>query len=164
MTWYALYTNPQCERRVIAGLIEIGFEAYCPMNTYTQRDPRTKRVHQRERPAFTRYVFVRMPDDILDWEALHRTNGVEAIVCAGIVPCRISDETIDDIRCAEDMGLLEDQEPAPVTISVGDHVLIGAGPMQGLKGRVQKRRSDQAITEIEGKRIKVPVGLLKKIA
>ena len=90
--WYVIHTNPRCESRAAAGLRARGFEVYAPQEVVWKSIRKRKgkgakraRVH---RPAYPRYLFVGMK--AMDWELIHRCDGVAGIVCMDHAPVGIS--------------------------------------------------------------------------
>ena len=60
MPWFAIYTKPKNEKKVVEGLEKIGVEVYCPMITQVKQwSDRKKKV---EMPLINSYVFVNIAD------------------------------------------------------------------------------------------------------
>src|SRR5690554_7279042 len=60
MKWYALYTRPRNEKKVVQGLTSLGIEVYCPMVTEVRQwSDRKKKVAL---PLIPSYVFVRIAE------------------------------------------------------------------------------------------------------
>jgi transcription antitermination factor NusG len=58
MSWFVIYTRPQQEKKVAAGLTKIGVEAYCPIVTEVRQwSDRKKKI---EVPLIKSYVFVKI--------------------------------------------------------------------------------------------------------
>lgn len=57
MNWYALYTKPRNEKKVVEDLEALNMEVYCPMVTVVKQwSDRKKRIEQ---PLLSSYVFVK---------------------------------------------------------------------------------------------------------
>lgn len=79
LTWYAVQTNPQCERRAETGLREHGFTVFCPVETHWKRS-KTKERERVNKPLFTGYLFV----GVAPWQSLYHVrqiDGVKGMVC-----------------------------------------------------------------------------------
>lgn len=60
MAWFAIYTRPKNEKKVVEGLEKLGVEVYCPMVTeIKQWSDRKKKV---EIPLIKSYVFVNIEE------------------------------------------------------------------------------------------------------
>ena len=57
MVWYALYTKPHSEKKVMHGVKQLGIQAYCPM--YSQVRQWSDRKKKILVPAIRSYVFVK---------------------------------------------------------------------------------------------------------
>lgn len=153
LTWFALFTNPRCERGVELALIEAGLCAYLPEGRAWTKPRRSPEYVERVRVAFPRYVFVAFPEDRSRWGVVRGTNGVHSVVCQSGAPLRISGERIGDVRAAQDMGALDfNTPPAPKRekgwLQPGAVVTFASGPLEGLTATV-RRPSGSKVVEIE---------------
>lgn len=74
LRWYAVQTNPCCERKAEAGLREHGFTVFLPVETKWKRS----RAKQRERvntPLFTGYLFV----GLCPWQSLYHVRQIDGV-------------------------------------------------------------------------------------
>ena len=136
--WYVIYTAPKCERQVERDLRDGGFATYLPM---ASRWGRLRGRAQRKRvklivPAYPRYVFASAFGG-MDWERIHRTNGVVGIVCMGSAPARLSRVDIENVMAAEDMGCFDFMADT-VRMLVGSSVMLTAGPFDGYVATVTR--------------------------
>lgn len=79
LTWYAVSTNPQCERKAESGLREHGFTVFCPVETNWKRSKTKERVRV-DKPLFTGYLFV----GLIPGQSLYHVrqiDGVKGMVC-----------------------------------------------------------------------------------
>ena len=61
MPWFAIYTKPKNEKKVVEGLEKIGVEVYCPMITQVKQwSDRKKKV---QKPLLNSYVFVKIEEE-----------------------------------------------------------------------------------------------------
>lgn len=148
MTWHALVTNPKCERRAEAGLRELGITVYIPWGRIWSRPKRAPGVVMRLRPAFPRYIFVKVaaPGDI---HSVRDVDGVEGVVSAEYIPLAIPDWQIDRVRKAEAEGLLNfNREPKTWKggeYEIGQSLTITGGPFAGFTGRVVRRSTKKGV-------------------
>jgi len=92
--WYAVYTKPRWEKKVVSLLEEKGIEHYCPLNkVIKQWSDRKKTVLE---PLFKSYVFIQVPEK-KKWE-LMKIDGILNYVYYGGKPARIRNSEIDTIK------------------------------------------------------------------
>lgn len=78
LQWFAIQTNPQCERRAQAGLRDRGFTTFLPVETHWKRS-RSKQRERVDKPLFTGYLFVGLaPGQSL--YAVRLQDGVRGVV------------------------------------------------------------------------------------
>ncbi|WP_341833855.1 UpxY family transcription antiterminator [Chitinophaga pollutisoli] len=92
--WYAVYTKAKMERKVADLLARKQLESYCPMNVIGK--PSADRRKSSEEPLFSSYVFVRIPEGMLD--AVRETEGIVNFVYWLGKPAVIHDGDIEMIR------------------------------------------------------------------
>lgn len=92
--WYAVYTKPQCEKRVVALLTKKKIESFCPLNCVeTQNLRRHKLVFE---PLFRSYVFVFVSE--AETEQLKKIDGVVNLLFWLGKPAIIKDNEIAAIK------------------------------------------------------------------
>lgn len=92
--WYAVYTKPRWEKKVVSLLEEKGIEHYCPLNKVVKQwSDRKKTVLE---PLFKSYVFIQVPEK-KKWE-LMKIDGILNYVYYGGKPARIRNSEIDTIK------------------------------------------------------------------
>lgn len=135
--WHALYVWSRSEKKVLAGLKEIGVEAYLPLITEMhQWSDRRKKV---EIPLFRSYVFVySRPQDYFN---ILNVSGVLRFISFENKPVAIPDSQILAIKkyVEEYEGRAEGIEN--VSLTEGQMVRIIAGPLRGLIGRLVSVKS-----------------------
>ncbi|GAB4335077.1 MAG: UpxY family transcription antiterminator [Calditrichia bacterium] len=159
--WYALYTRPRHEKKVLEALTEKGIEAFVPMvEQVRQWKDRKKRV---EMPLFNSYVFVHI--DLRDRYSALQTHGVVRMVSFGGEPARIPDWQIEQLR-----RVIEHPETLQLEnyLREGDWVEVVDGPFRGIKGRLRELRGEtRVVINIDGifqsASFVVDKGLVKKI-
>jgi transcription antitermination factor NusG len=92
--WYAVYTKPQCEKKVADLLRRKKIERYCPLNCIVrQRADQKKIVYD---PLFTSFVFVQIED--LDLTKVKKIDGVINFIYWLGTPAVIADKEIETIK------------------------------------------------------------------
>lgn len=71
--WYAVYTKPNQEKKVLALLSKKKIENYCPLNKITERENEDKKKTHLE-PLFPCYVFVHITEH--DMSNVKQLNGI----------------------------------------------------------------------------------------
>lgn len=93
-SWFALYTKPRWEKKVVQVLDENGIECYCPLNKVVKQWSDRKKVVME--PVFKSYVFVRIAEKE-KWD-VKKINGILNFVHWLGKPAIIRDEEIVTIR------------------------------------------------------------------
>ena len=84
------------------------------------------------RPLFPGYLFITIE---LQWHAARTTPGVTRLVMDGIVPARVPDRVIEELRGRERNGVIELPGP-PRRLRPGGRVRVTGGPFRGHVGLV----------------------------
>ena len=129
-SWYAIYTHPRSEKRVLESLEEINIEAYLPLQKKLRKwSDRKKWV---EVPLINSYLFVRINEknyfDVLN------VQGVSRYICFEGKAAIIPDKQIETLKLAVDND--PDLEVTSENINKGDNIIVKAGPFIGLKGKL----------------------------
>src|SRR5687767_2719913 len=93
--WFAVHTEPVAEFRVEEGLRKIGFQTFLP--TMVRRISHGRRVVERTRALFPRYVFVGFNPDVQVWGPINTVKGVSRLLQANEKPLQIPDSLITKI-------------------------------------------------------------------
>jgi len=138
MNWYALYTKPRAEKKVIERLQAMGMECYLPLH----RGPRvwSDRVKIVDIPLFSSYIFVCCSEAEL--RSLLYVNGVLRIVYYCGKPAVIRSKEIQAIRF-----FLE--QAANRELYVGEDVEILSGALKRISGKIQKIKKKFMVLFIE---------------
>lgn len=168
LTWYAVQTNPQCERRAHAGLKGRGFEAFMPVETHWGRS-RAKKRERVNKPLFTGYLFVGLRPNQSLYE-VRQQDGVRGWVCGtdgqpvnvGRVPIILPDGNLArgpdgkleyynfvyDLRARQAAGEFDHTPARRSQFGKGDHARVTLdGPYKGLIGEVM-RATDEGRVEL----------------
>ena len=128
--WYAIYTRPRWEKKVVRQLEEEGVEHYCPLvKVERQWSDRRKIIFE---PLFSGYVFVR----INEWDTapVRKLDGCINFVYWLSKPALIRAEEIEAIR-----EFLRDHQRVLVEktrVNLDDRVKIINGPFMEKEGKV----------------------------
>lgn len=131
MPWFAIYTRPKNEKKVVEGLEKIGIEVYCPMVTQVKQwSDRKKKV---ETPLINSYVFVNIEDK--NRNTVFEVSGVVRYLFWLGKPAIIQEQEIEALK-ASLKGILSAVEVNG--IQPGDSLTISKGPFQGKEGVVSQ--------------------------
>lgn len=143
--WFAIYTRSRTEKKVVAELIEQGYEAWVPLlKTMRQWSDRKKMV---EVPLFNSYIFIRA-DHAKIRSIVSKADGAVYVVSFSGQPAAIPDKQIDDLKL-----LLDSSEKFEISINefiVGDRVEVTRGTLRGLQGMfVQYKGQKRVLMHID---------------
>ena len=128
-TWYAIRVNANCERRTAAALASKGYESYFP--TCWQFRYWAKRSRRVERAMIPGYVFARFdPEKRLP---ILTIPGIAYVIGTRSGPTPVDPEELEVIRRIAESS--STAEPWPY-LAVGQTVLLEAGPLRGLRGKL----------------------------
>jgi transcription antitermination factor NusG len=128
--WYAVYTKPKCENKVVEILTKKKIENYCPMNMVRKHGPVRKKIIFE--PLFTSYVFVRTEEN--QQTELKNVNGIINMVYWLRKPAVIINEEIDSIRkFLHNYGNVHLER---AEMRVNDSVRILSGPLMNQEGNI----------------------------
>ena len=129
MSWFALYTKPRNEKKVVEGLQQLGIEVYCPMVTQIKQwSDRKKKV---EVPLIPSYVFVKVTEK--QRPLVFQVFGVVRYLFWLGKPAVILEEEIAVLK-----NTLQDTftEIETTAIQPGASLTIPSGPFKGKEGVV----------------------------
>ena len=131
MPWFAIYTRPKNEKKVVEGLEKIGVEVYCPMITQVKQwSDRKKKV---ETPLINSYVFVNLEEN--NRNIVFEVPGVVRYLFWLGKPAIIQEQ---DIQVLKDSlkGIIASIEIKGM--QPGDVITIPTGPFQGKEGIISQ--------------------------
>jgi transcriptional antiterminator RfaH len=131
MPWFAIYTRPKNEKKVVEGLEKIGVEVYCPMITQVKQwSDRKKKV---ETPLINSYVFVNLEEN--NRNIVFDVPGVVRYLFWLGKPAIIQEQ---DIQVLKDSlkGIIASIEIKG--LQPGDVITIPTGPFQGKEGIISQ--------------------------
>ncbi len=94
MKWHAVYTKPNCERKVAEILTRRKIVNYCPLNRVSRPGSESKKVY--EVPLFSSYVFVKVSE--IQHPQLRQVDGIINFLYWMGRPVSIKESEIDKIR------------------------------------------------------------------
>ena len=135
LSWYAVYTSANHEKRVAQQLSQRSVENYLPLYVSVRRwkDRRVK-LHL---PLFPGYLFVRFA--LHDRLRVLQIPGIARLVSFDGLPAALPEAEIEALKNGLEHGL--HAEPHPYLV-VGRRVRIANGPLAGLKGVLRRRKSN----------------------
>src|SRR5580693_8625458 len=127
--WYALYTAPRHEKRVADQIQQQGIACFLPL----YRSVRRWKDRRKELALvlFPGYVFVRLP--LQSRLRVLQLPGAVRLVTFNGQPAALPEEEIENLRSR--LSCSRNIEPHPY-LTVGRHVRVRSGPLQGLEGIV----------------------------
>jgi transcription antitermination factor NusG len=127
--WHVVYTNVNCEFRVVGGLKEKNFPVYLPSATVWRSHAR--RRQKVKRPLFSRYVLVGFDPAADHWlEPIKTTDGVEDLLRMDDRPIQIPRRAVDDLMARERFGEFDFTNPT-LGLNPGDELKVIDGPFAG---------------------------------
>ncbi len=158
--WYALYTKPRWEKKVVQLLDEKRIENYLPLQKILKQwSDRRKWVRE---PLFRSYVFVFINQE--EYLSTLQTSGVVKFVTFEGKAVSIPPIQIEAIKTFVETG--EDLLTESVEMKVGDKVKVIRGPLKGLEGKLvrisEKKRVRVMIEGIQQSlHLRIPVSYLE---
>ena len=131
--WYALYTKPRFEKKVISVLTMAGYDVYLPLiSTVRQWSDRKKKI---QTPLINSYVFVQIEEEQLN--DLLKYQGVVRVLKHLGKPAKIQEKEIENLKIicehSEEVVVMKDTR-----FKSGTPIQITGGPMNGLYGEYIK--------------------------
>ena len=145
-SWYAVYTIVRHEKKVNTALINKNISTFLPIrDQLSQWKDRKKRV---QLPLFPGYVFVNIhPENTKNLLDIYNTRGVVRILGNNSQHTPIPVEQINSIKTLLESGLDYDLYPY---LTEGKEVVVISGPMEGVKGKILKRKGkDRLILTVD---------------
>jgi transcription antitermination factor NusG len=134
LNWYAIYTRPSHEKRVVEHFVLREIECYLPTYRTTRRWKNRTKV-ELELPLFPGYVFAR-----ISWREHVRVLEVPSVVSIvgnGREALPLPHSEIMSLRAGLD---LRRAEPHPY-LNIGERARILRGPLEGFEGIVERRNN-----------------------
>jgi transcription antitermination factor NusG len=132
--WYAIYTRPSHEKRVVEHLASREIECYLPSYRTSRRWKNRCKV-ELELPLFPSYLFARF-----QWcqhVRVLEVPSILSIVGNGREPVPLQHGEMVSLRAGLDLHLAE---PSP-NVSIGERARIKLGPLKGFEGIVVRKNN-----------------------
>jgi len=135
--WYVVHTYSGYENKVKAnieksvenrGISDMIQAVEVPLEDVVEEKNGVEKIVKRK--VFPGYVVIKMVMNDESWFVVRNTRGVTGFVGPGSKPVPLSDEEV------EKMGV-EKVRMADMDVSVGDHVSVKSGPLEGFSGLVE---------------------------
>jgi transcription antitermination factor NusG len=152
--WYAVFTMPRHEKRLVEHCAERRIESFLPLY-YVRRRWKNRSTATLDLPLFPNYLFVRIVRQ--DRIQVLKIPGVVSIVSYGREIAPISDNYITALRD----GLLAYRIVPHPNVELGDRVTITTGPMTGMEGVLLRHKNELRVIlrlEMIGRSVAVEVG------
>lgn len=147
MPWYALYTKPRNEKKLVGLLQDKGITAWCPLQeTLKQWSDRRKKVKE---PLIRSYVFVQLEDYEKESTAALNTPGAVRFLWWLKKPAIVRDEEISRLK-----ALLEEADghyevEALQNLEAGDRVKIVQGLWKENEGYLLRKEEKRVVLLVE---------------
>ncbi len=155
LLWHAVYTRPQCEKKVQNVLESLQIEVYLPLIKELRQWSDRKKILLK--PLFPSYLFIKSCSKNI--ETVRQTSGVVHIVSCNGKPVAIPEEHIRSIR-----QILETEHQFLIqpyfSVVAGDCVRVISGSLKGVVGVVMSdSENNRLLIMIEsiGKTVSVAV-------
>lgn len=138
--WYALYTKPRFEKKVISILTTAGYEAYLPLiSSVRQWSDRKMKIQS---PLISSYVFVQIEEKKLN--ELLKFQGVVRVLKHLGKPAKIKEKEIENLKIiCQQPSLIEPIKGGKFT--AGTPIQIRQGAMRGLYGECVEFKGKQRV-------------------
>lgn len=159
--WYVVKTNPKCEGKAETGLRETGILSYVPKLKVWRRVRRPKPGKPQKRAVeqalFPGYVFAGFAEACgEDFGLAREVDGVHSFIAVQGHPLRVPASEMEKIRTEEEAGFYDKTRERPPKVIRGQAVVIGQGPLAGMRGHVSQLKS--------GERVKVLLSILGAVS
>jgi len=133
-SWWAMYTMPRFEKKLMRQLSDLNISYYGPTISRRYRSP-AGRIRTSYEPLFPNYVFV-YGDEMARYRAVS-TGSV-----ARWLPVVRTDELITDLRQIRDLILTEAPLAPEAKLLPGQRVRVRSGVFKGFEGTVLRRENE----------------------
>ncbi|WP_371378377.1 transcription/translation regulatory transformer protein RfaH [Thalassotalea aquiviva] len=135
--WYVLTSKPREEQRAYDNLQNQGYEVFLPKVSKIKKRNGAKTVALE--PLFPNYLFIRLDNQIDNFNAIRSTRGVGNFVRFGVSPAVIDPRLIDQIRLDTDSATQPKSLEELHAFKKGEKVEITDGPFKGLDAIYQTK-------------------------
>jgi transcription antitermination factor NusG len=137
--WYPVYTYPRAEKKACQALTNKGIEAYLPIQRQLKQwSDRKKWVNE---PFIKSYLFVHI-NEYEQTEVL-MTKGIARFIYFSGRIASMPDRQINELKLL--IASAYELEVTEEDLQPGEHIIIKAGPLKGLKGEIISYRSQKQL-------------------
>ena len=137
--WYAAYTKSRTEKKILARLMETGFEAYLPIQR--KRHQWSDRLKWVEEPLIKSYIFIRVNEK--DYYNAINTQGLVCYVTFEGKAAPIPDRQIEVLKMLLNEGA--EMEVTNERIAAGEKIIVIKGPLVGMPGEMVEYRGKKKV-------------------
>ena len=141
--WYAVYTRPRWEKKIVEVLNAKGIENYCPLNKIVKQWSDRKKVILE--PIFKSYVFVKI-DEQNKWD-IKKIEGILNYVYWLGKPSKIREEEINVIK--KFLNEFSEVQVEQIGLQVNQKVRIKQGVLMNYEGILLEIAGSKAFVKIE---------------
>lgn len=134
--WLPVHTKPRCEKKFLLFCDKYNVKAYLPLKIKLRSKGRA--VIKSELPMFPGYAFAWM--DAEEKNKLAKTSSIVNYISMNREQEKKLCQDLESIKILEKMQATEELFVSP-EIQSGREVLISSGPLRGLNGIVEKRKT-----------------------
>lgn len=167
--WIIVQVAFGCENAVEKTLADAEIEVCVPMRKGPERKRHGKRIPPVDMPVFTGFVFVYCAPTAKALRGLKTFQNVKAVIMAGEVAVRVSEESINNFKEMAARGEYDWGRPTGRFFE-GDKVRISCGPFEGfdvcIEGFGGAGKGDAVVTiDIFGRPtvLNIPLAMLQKV-
>ena len=157
--WYLVFTKPHHENIAEIHLKRQGFASYLPLMQQRKKTRKRNLYQVITEPLFPRYVFTYLKAGIDDWSKIRSTRGCVSLVHFGMLPARVPEKLVIDLRAAETDRHLPENAKTPL-LKPGEKLEVIEGLLEGYEGILEMQTSDQRVILL----LKVAEGHTKKVS
>lgn len=137
--WFAIYTNPRAEKKVLERLIKKNIEAFLPLQMkLKQWKDRKKKI---EEPLFRSYLFVRISEK--EYYDVLNTHGIVRYITFSGKAASVPEWQINAIK-----QLIESNHEFEITnieLKKGEQVKVISGVLTGMKGELVSIENEKKV-------------------
>jgi transcriptional antiterminator RfaH len=145
--WYAVFTHPRGEGKVLEHLMRQGYSAYLPR--YRTRASHARRQETVLQPLFPRHPFSGIDRESMRWRPILSSTGVADVVRAGDEPVAVPSSIVAAIRAREQAGHFDRLSPQR-SLRLGELARVTAGAFGDMIGTLVELRDQDRIVVLLG--------------
>lgn len=163
--WFAFYTNPRAEKKILDRLTEIGINAFLPLKLQEKIWSDRKKIIST--PLIPSYIFIHCTEKQIAKHLQH--PGLVSVVKHLNKPAVIKDYEIENLKilCCSNQEIDFDQ--SNLDFNIGEDIIVTKGVFKGVIGRlIRVKNKFKIVVSIEalGSQIsfEIPISYVEKIS